>query len=52
MAFGILNMESTRWSAECGMDSAGDCCSKLADESSMRKVLVISGMRTESKAGL
>ena len=25
---------------------------KLADESSMRKVLVISGMRTESKAGL
>ena len=30
MAFGILNMESKRWSAECGMDSAGDCCSKIS----------------------
>ena len=30
MAYGILNMEYTRWSAECGMDSAGDCCSEIS----------------------
>ena len=28
MAYGI--MEYRRWSAECGMDSAGDCCSTIS----------------------
>ena len=52
MAYAILNMEYGMWNVECGMDSRVIAVRKYADASSMRKVLVISGMRTESKAGL
>ena len=30
LAYGISNMEYGMWSVECGMDSAGDCCSKIS----------------------
>ena len=52
MAYGILNMEYGMWNVECGMDSAGDCRSKIRRCICDAQVLVISGMRTESKAGL
>ena len=32
MDYGIwsLNMEYGKWDVECGMDSAGDCCSEIS----------------------
>ena len=53
MAYGVLNMEYKK--VKCGnveWTPRVIAVRKLADESLMRKVLVISGMRTESKAGL
>ena len=52
MDYDIWNIEYGIWNVECGMDSAGDCCPKISRCIFDGKVLVISGMRTESKAGL
>ena len=57
MDYGICTIEYGIWNVECGMWNVVwtlrvIAVRKYADASSMRKVLVISGMRTESKAGL
>ena len=59
MAYGILNMEYGIWNVECGMwyGLTGDCGSEISqctfDVQGIGKYpAVISGMRTESKAGL